>query len=130
MRLLPELQPRGPVLINCEEEKGWKQHATVRGMCAPRSYVVYIAGGSFRLNRKHLRLQAGTATVYDPVPKPDAAPDPVPDPAPDSPPHASTGSTMTATTVQSVPDPGFIRGKYSLLHPWMLTSIHYFIRGC
>ena len=75
-------------------------------MCAPRSYVVDTAGGSFRRNCKHLGLQAGPDTVYDPAPQPGAAPDPVPEPGPDSLPAASTGSRTTATSVQSVPNPG------------------------
>lgn len=65
-------------------------------MCTPRTYVVETAGGNLRRNRKHLRLQTGPATVRDPAPEPD----------PDSPPDASTGPTMTAVLVQSVPDPG------------------------
>ena len=100
---LPELQPGDPVLIKCEGEKGWKQPATVRGMCAPRSYNVETAtGGNLRRNRKHLRLQAGPTTLHDPAPEPD----PAPDPDPPSPPDDCTDPVTTAVPVQSAPDPG------------------------
>ena len=61
----PELQPGDPVLIKCEGEKGWKQPATVRGMCALRSYIVETAtGGNLRRNRNHLCLQTRPATPW------------------------------------------------------------------
>ena len=89
--------------MKCEGEKGWKQPATVRGMCAPRSYIVETAtGGNWRRNRKHLRLQAGPATLHDPA----AEPDPAPDPDPASPPDDGTDPVTTAVPVRSVPDPG------------------------
>ena len=95
---LPELQPE-LLLIKCEGEKGWKQPATVRGMCTPRSYIVETAtGGNLRRNRKHLRLQTGPTTLHDPAPEPD--------PVPPSPPDDGTNPVTTAVPVQSVPDQG------------------------
>ena len=96
---LSEVQPGDPVLIKCEGEKGWKQSATVRGMCAPRSYIVETAtGGNLRRNRKHLRLQTGPATLHDPAREPD--------PDPPSPPDDGIDPVTTAVPVQSLPDPG------------------------
>ena len=115
---LSELQPR---------EKGWKQPATVRGMSAPRSYIVETAtGGNLRRNRKHLRLQTGPATLHDPAPEPDPAPDPdLP-----SPPDDGIDPVTTAVPVQSVPDPGgTYRTCYSFLQLWTVSCIHFFSCG-
>jgi hypothetical protein len=69
VRSLPDLPPGTPVVIKLDGGKGWKEAATVRSMCAPRSYVVETSQGDLRRNRKHLRpLLSPDPAMGDPDP--------------------------------------------------------------
>ena len=68
-QLLPELHPTDPVLVKKEREKAWKTPGEITRKCAPRSYIVKMAGGEKRRNRRHLRLDTsardgGAARTY------------------------------------------------------------------
>ena len=68
-QLLPEFHPTDPVLVKEDGEKAWKTLGEIIRKCTPRSYIVKMAGGEKRRNRRHLCLDTsvrdgGAARTY------------------------------------------------------------------